>query len=467
MKNLVLFLALALMTGGVQAQTVDPYGNIIIGNGATISPPSDPASPNTVKTGQIAMGTNAHTDGQDAIAQGTGASATELEAMARGKNAKAMAIWSDADGSEAEATAVNSIAKGHKAKSSGRGAIALGAESKATADRCVALGIQSECDETNTVSVGREDDERRITNVQDGRDDTDATTVRQIRPMAQSLGGGATYNAYGQFVPPTYNFQSGAVYNDVGSALYDLDGRVTNLEQNPGSGGTGPVGPAGANGASAYEVAVGNGYTGTEQQWLDSLKGADGQDGTGGGSTVEAGENIEVEDNEDGSQTVSVSDDVELSEKGSVKVGGTTVNNEGVSIQGGPSMTRQGFDAGRQRVTNVAPGRIAQGSMDAVNGGQMWDLENRMNDRWTNVDKRISGVCAMGAAQSQAVAASANNRATHKVMVGIGFCGGQTAMSAGYSQDFTTKSGSNMSFSVGVSSTGDDTSVGAGLSFGW
>ena len=35
-------------------------------------------------------------------------------------------------------------------------------------------------------------------------------------------------------------------------------------------------------GASAYDIAVKNGFKGTEQQWLDSLKGADGKDGENG-----------------------------------------------------------------------------------------------------------------------------------------------------------------------------------------
>lgn len=38
----------------------------------------------------------------------------------------------------------------------------------------------------------------------------------------------------------------------------------------------------GDNGASAYEVAVNNGFVGTEQEWLLSLKGKDGKDGEKG-----------------------------------------------------------------------------------------------------------------------------------------------------------------------------------------
>lgn len=44
----------------------------------------------------------------------------------------------------------------------------------------------------------------------------------------------------------------------------------------------GEKGDAGADGKSAYEVAVANGYSGTQAQWLASLKGADGAPGKDG-----------------------------------------------------------------------------------------------------------------------------------------------------------------------------------------
>jgi len=40
--------------------------------------------------------------------------------------------------------------------------------------------------------------------------------------------------------------------------------------------------PAGVQGASAYEVAVANGFVGTEAQWLASLAGPQGPQGTAG-----------------------------------------------------------------------------------------------------------------------------------------------------------------------------------------
>lgn len=42
----------------------------------------------------------------------------------------------------------------------------------------------------------------------------------------------------------------------------------------------------GAEGLSAYEVAVANGFVGTEQEWLESLKGEAGAAGLSGGSAT-------------------------------------------------------------------------------------------------------------------------------------------------------------------------------------
>ena len=44
----------------------------------------------------------------------------------------------------------------------------------------------------------------------------------------------------------------------------------------------GADGKDGADGKSAFEIAVAGGYSGTEEQWIESLKGADGQDGKDG-----------------------------------------------------------------------------------------------------------------------------------------------------------------------------------------
>lgn len=65
----------------------------------------------------------------------------------------------------------------------------------------------------------------------------------------------------------------------------------------------------GANGLSAYEIAVNNGFEGTEQEWLDSLVGADGEKGEKGepgepGADGKDGEKGEKGDKGDGLEIV-------------------------------------------------------------------------------------------------------------------------------------------------------------------
>lgn len=46
--------------------------------------------------------------------------------------------------------------------------------------------------------------------------------------------------------------------------------------------GVGPEGPPGSDGRSAYEIAVANGFEGTEQEWLESIEGDQGDPGPPG-----------------------------------------------------------------------------------------------------------------------------------------------------------------------------------------
>ena len=68
------------------------------------------------------------------------------------------------------------------------------------------------------------------------------------------------------------------VWAQMQSDVSDLDTRVTELEEH-GGGGT-----QGADGKSAYQIAVEHGFSGTETEWLASLKGPAGADGATGAS---------------------------------------------------------------------------------------------------------------------------------------------------------------------------------------
>ena len=63
----------------------------------------------------------------------------------------------------------------------------------------------------------------------------------------------------------------------------DADGvRVWKKPPSGGGGTVGPPGSDGEDGASAYEIAVDNGFVGTEAEWLTSLNGAPGAPGAPG-----------------------------------------------------------------------------------------------------------------------------------------------------------------------------------------
>ncbi len=387
--------------------------------------------------------------------------------VAGGPSARAAGNQSSAYGSNANANGEGSTAAGNQANAYADQSTAVGAFSSATA-KCTAVGYGAECSEDGTVSFGRSGDDKRLKNVAGGIEDTDAANTGQVRAVdlrvrqtqtavsrqAVWFGGGASYDpTTGVWTNPNFAMPSGPSFNNVNDALVYLDNRIGNGT----SPGTGPQGPAGADGRSAYEVAVGNGYKGTEKEWLASLKGADGKDGVGGGSSSKsvAGKNIEVSDNQDGTQTVAVADNVVLSENGSVKVGATTVDAKGVSIEGGASMTRDGINAGNQRVTSVAAGRIEKGSTDAVNGGQIYDMQTALNDRWDETNRRIDRqdrrIDAMGAqVAAMSMMAAANVPAAVgevQASAGIGFSGNEGALAIGWRARITERTSVSGGFS--------------------
>ena len=105
-------------------------------------------------------------------------------------------------------------------------------------------------------------------------------------------------------------------------------------------------------------------------------------------SSVAAGRGISVatsDDVEHGGKkyTVSLNENIEFTE---VKTGDTTISSNGVSIAGGPSMTKDnGINAGNKVITNVADGVNAT---DAVNVSQ---LNSRLNQSKVTVKAKENG----------------------------------------------------------------------------
>lgn len=378
------------------------YGQVQVGNGATAGPLLS-----------VAIGDNAEANGAGNTALGNNAEATgAFNASALGKDSKATARSSTAIGAEAEANSEFSSSFGYWSIANGFRSTSLGYLSRANAADCVALGSFSQCNEANTVSVGSGVQGtngvvmfRRITNLAWGVQNSDAATMGQLRDVTGAIGGGSYVDNTGQFIPPQINLTSGYTYYDLTSAIYDIDGRLFDLVNNQvGGGGVGPVGPEGPAGPS-------------------------------GSANLVAGKNIEVANNSDGTTSVSLSDNVELSSQGRL------------AIDGGPSMSGTGIDAARRRVTGVADGRIEQGSMDAINGGQLWDMESRWNDRWEDTknriakqDKRINGLGAQAMAMSQ-MAMSSQYLPVGKVSVNmaVGFYAQEAAVAIGWTAQVTER----------------------------
>ena len=131
------------------------------------------------------------------------------------------------------------------------------------------------------------------------------------------------------------------------------------------------------------------------------------------GKTVSyaAGKNLTVAQNIDNANgehtyTYALSNDVDLTPNGSLKIGDTILNNGGLTITGGPSVTKTGINAGNLNITNVKAG---VNDTDAVNVKQLKDARTVVtsNDNSVTVNKTENGNqvtydlhVAPGAAQS-------------------------------------------------------------------
>ena len=131
------------------------------------------------------------------------------------------------------------------------------------------------------------------------------------------------------------------------------------------------------------------------------------------GKTVSyaAGKNLTVAQNIDNTTgehtyTYALSNDVDLTPNGSLKIGDTILNNGGLTINNGPSVTKTGINAGNLNITNVKAG---VNDTDAVNVKQLKDARTVVtsNDNSVTVNKTENGNqvtydlhVAPGAAQS-------------------------------------------------------------------
>ena len=173
------------------------------------------------------------------------------------------------------------------------------------------------------------------------------------------------------------------------------------------------------------------------------------------GKTVSyaAGKNLTVAQNIDNATgehtyTYALSNDVDLTPNGSLKIGDTILNNGGLTITGGPSVTKTGINAGNLNITNVKAG---VNDTDAVNVKQLKDARTVItsNDNSVTVNKTENGNqvtydlhVAPGAAQSVWNVKSTGNKTADSETTAKTITDGKTVeMAAG--KNLTVKQTSN------------------------
>ncbi|MFW1772450.1 trimeric autotransporter adhesin Ata [Acinetobacter seifertii] len=403
-KGAAAFGAVAQATGdGASAMGINSFAS---GTNSTAIGSGNKPGEGAKATGNsaAAIGSGAQATGDNSAAIGKGAEATNENAAAVGGGAKAAGKNAAAIGGGAIADQENAVAVGQGAQSLVEGGVALGARSKVEAKNSVALGQDAVATEatgssflTNrdasksngVISVGSAGKERRITNVEDGSADSDAVTVRQLKNVDGRVNQNTSNISKNAQNITNLNQKLDDTKTDLGNQITDTNIKLNNTkdqlttqindtktELNNTIGNT----------KTELNTKIDNTKTELENKGLN-FAGNSGADvhrklgdklnivGGADASTPAAktsGENVITRTTKDGIQIELLKD----SKFDSVTTGNTTLNNNGLTIKEGPSVTKEGINAGGKQIINVADGVNAK---DAVNKGQLDDLAAKQN----------------------------------------------------------------------------------------
>ncbi|MDU2166368.1 MAG: Tat pathway signal protein, partial [Veillonella sp.] len=195
------------------------------------------------------------------------------------------------------------------------------------------------------------------------------------------------------------------------SYAYDAASKSVTLKYNDGNGAT-QSGTVAKIDLSGLADQIKDGYSFSTDA-KGNVVGNHAVTAVGNGKTVSyaAGDNLTVKQDIDAqtgehTYTYALSNNIDLTPNGSLKIGDTILNNGGLTITGGPSVTKTGINAGNLNITNVKAG---VNDTDAVNVKQLKDARTVVtsNDNSVTVNKTENGNqvtydlhVAPGAAQS-------------------------------------------------------------------
>ena len=257
----------------------------------------------------------------------------------KGKKTKDEQNYNVAIGSGAESYANQTVSLGYKAKSDVDGGVALGTGSQADTAAGV-FGYDPATDKASTtdnatwksgngaVSVGMADKTRQITNLAAGLADTDAVNVAQLKNSKTTV-------EAGDYVTVTKKTEDGkgTTYTVNGPKItVDSNLEITDKTDSDGN-------------KIGYELKLNKTLTGLTSVSSETFKSGD-------------------------------------------KV---TINNKGLTITGGPSVTTDGINAGDKKITNVADGDVSATSTDAVNGKQLNEVKTKAETNEENITELQKG----------------------------------------------------------------------------
>ena len=242
--------------------------------------------------------------------------------------------------------------------------------------------------------------DQNITNLKSGGDViNNAANIGDVRRISK---------ANDLHIAPTSSDRQGETTT---SYAYDAASKSVTLKYNDGNGAT-QSGTVAKIDLSGLADQIKDGYSFSTDA-KGNVVGNHAVTPVANGKTVSyaAGKNLTVAQNIDNATgehtyTYALSNDVDLTPNGSLKIGDTILNNGGLTITGGPSVTKTGINAGNLNITNVKAG---VNDTDAVNVKQLKDARTVVtsNDNSVTVNKTENGNqvtydlhVAPGAAQS-------------------------------------------------------------------
>ncbi|EFR2549619.1 hypothetical protein H0096_003822 [Salmonella enterica] len=335
----------------------------------------------------LALGVKSVSAGDRAIAMGASSSAGGSYSMAMGVYADSSGANSVALGYKSVASGATSAALGYQATASGDDSAAFGNGAQAIGTNSVALGAGSTALEDNSVAVGNSTTQRQITYVAKGdinANSTDAVTGAQIYSLSQSvadrLGGGASVNSDGTVNAPLYKVGTG-IYNNVGSALSALNTSITNTEASVA--GLAEDALLWDGNTSAFSAN----HSGSDSKITNLAAGtlaADSTDAVNGSQLFATNENVSQNTTDITANTDSINQNTT-----DIATNTTSINNLSNSVT---TLTDDAllwdaasgaFNANRNgnasKIINVAAGDLSEDSTDAVNGSQLYETNQKVD----------------------------------------------------------------------------------------